>query len=299
MDSPIYEEKCGLRRAVRKRVRYCAAQVENRRIQHREKLFATNHHRRFRRPGGEKNQLLKLRVNGEFVSDPERILHIWADHFSSLAKSKCDQFLDLKKLHQQTESLALSSLPNEDHLLDVPFSPEEVETVIKHLKKRKSPGLDGLLAEHLQHGGTAVVDWLTHLLNAIVAFEEIPDMLKCGVVVPVYKGGGKDPLNPSNYRGITITPVVSKVIESLLLTRIQLVFADADVPHCNQSAYRRNVSCADAIFATQETISRYISDGSNVFMCLYDLQKAFDSVEYPILFQTLGSGGKWKMLEAN
>ena len=91
-------------------------------------------------------------------------------------------------------------------------------------------------------------------------------------------------------------------VESLLLTRIQLVFADADVPHCNQSAYRRNVSCADAIFATQETISRYISDGSNVFMCLYDLQKAFDSVEYPILFQRLldvGVNGRcWRLIRS-
>ena len=55
MDGPIYEEKCGLRRAVRKRVRYCAAQKENRRIQRREKLFATNHHQRFRKPKGESN----------------------------------------------------------------------------------------------------------------------------------------------------------------------------------------------------------------------------------------------------
>ena len=83
------------------------------------------------------------------------------------------------------------------------------------------------------------------------------------------------------------------------------VLADADVPHsshCNQSAYPRNVSCADAIFATQETISRYISDGSNVFMCLYDLQKAFDSVEYPILFQRLldvGVNGRcWRLIRS-
>ena len=63
----------------------------------------------------------------------------------------------------------------------------------------------------------AVVGWLTRLLNAIVELEEVPDMLKCGVVVPVYKGSGKDPLNPSNYRGITIASVVCKVLESLLL----------------------------------------------------------------------------------
>ena len=52
----------------------------------------------------------KLHVNGEFVSDPEELLDIWADHFSSLAKSNCDQCSDLKELHQQMDFLTLSSL---------------------------------------------------------------------------------------------------------------------------------------------------------------------------------------------
>ena len=44
----------------------------------------------------------------------------------------------------------------------------------------------------------------------------------------------------------------------------------------NQSAYMSNVTCADAIFAMQEVVARYVREGSDVYMCLYDLQKAFD-----------------------
>ena len=43
---------------------------------------------------------------------------------------------------------------------------------------------------------------------------------------------------------------------------------------------RMGVSCADVIFATQEVISRYMKGGSKVYMCLYDLQKVFDSQTY-------------------
>ena len=63
----------------------------------------------------------------------------------------------------------------------------------------------------------------------------------------------------------------------------------------NQTAYRKKVSCADAIFAMQEVIARYVNNGNEVFMCLYDLQKAFDSVEFPVLLSRLheaGVGGK-------
>ena len=62
------------------------------------------------------------------------------------------------------------------------------------------------------------------------------------------------------------------------------------------------MSCDDAIFATQEVIARYVRGGGQVFMCLYDTQKAFDSVEYPVLLNRLyeaGVNGKtWRLLRS-
>ncbi len=60
------------------------------------------------------------------------------------------------------------------------------------------------------------------------------------------------------------------------------VFLIADLPTASH-----NLSCADAIFATQEVIARCVRGGSRVYVCLYDLQKAFDSVEYPVLLEKL------------
>ena len=112
----------------------------------------------------------------------------------------------------------------------------------------------------------------------------------------------KGPLRVDSYRGVTLTSVVAKVLEFLLLDRLQLVFMEAGLPHMNQSAYRKAVSCADAIFATQEIVARYLRGGSRVYMCLHDLQKAFDSVEYPVLLEELynvGVNGKmWKLFNS-
>ena len=41
---------------------------------------------------------------------------------------------------------------------------------------------------------------------------------------------------------------------------------EANVPHVNQSGYRKKVSCADAVLATQEVIARYLNGGSCVYM---------------------------------
>ena len=62
---------------------------------------------------------------------------------------------------------------------------------------------------------------------------------------------------------------------------------EAGLPHVNQSAYRKAVSCSDAVFAKQGIIARYLRGRGPVHMCLYDLQKDFDSVEYPVLLKKL------------
>ena len=163
-------------------------------------------------------------------------------------------------------------------------------------------GKEGTRARWSNGGGEVVVIWLMRILNAVIELEAIPEVLKRGVVVPVYKGGGKDPMRRDSYRGITLTSMVSKVLEFLMLERLESVFVAAGLPHVNQSAYRRAVSCVDAIFATQEVIARYLREGSRVYMCPYDLQKAFHSVEYPVLLQKLfdaGVNGKmWRLLKS-
>ena len=45
-----------------------------------------------------------------------------------------------------------------------------------------------------------MVIWLTKILNAVVKLETIPDVLKKNVIVPVYKGGGKDPMRTEESR---------------------------------------------------------------------------------------------------
>ena len=57
-------------------------------------------------------------------------------------------------------------------------------------------------------------------------------------MVLVYKAGGTDPLCIDSYRGFTLTSMVAKVLEFLVLDRLESIFVDAGLPHINQSAYR-------------------------------------------------------------
>ena len=77
------------------------------------------------------------------------------------------------------------------------------------IKVNKSAGPDNLMAEHVKYGGKLIITWLTEILNATVGAEQIPSCLKRGITVPVYKGGGKDPLNVNSYRPSVATATVS------------------------------------------------------------------------------------------
>ena len=128
-------------------------------------------------------------------------------------------------------------------LVDTPFTLEETEGVIKNLKSGKAGGLDHLQAEHLKFGGNSLVLWVQQVCNAAVELETISDVLKLGVVNPVYKGNGRDPLDTNSYRGITLSSVLSKILELRLLGRFRAILSAPEFPHQNQTGFVKKTSC--------------------------------------------------------
>ena len=123
----------------------------------------------------------------------------------------------------------------------------------------------------------------------IIFLEEVPSCLKEGIDIPVYKGKGKDPLSTSSYLGITLSSVIAKTLEVILLKRMSPILDELSYRDINQTAFQRGISCADAIFSTQEVLLNYIRQGDSPFFHLRDIDKSFD--EFPILLQHLHLAG--------
>ena len=49
------------------------------------------------------------------------------------------------------------------------------------------------------------------MLNALVEFDEVPSLLKAGIIIPVCKRHGRDPLKMNSYRGVTLSSVIAKL----------------------------------------------------------------------------------------
>ena len=88
-----------------------------------------------------------------------------------------------------------------------------------------------------------------------------------------------------------MTLVVMKAFEYLLLERILPVLQRSGRPLLAQTAYQKHHSYQYAIFATQEAILKTVRDGGQALLCLYDLEKAYDSVEHSVLLNAIYNAG--------
>ena len=144
----------------------------------------------------------------------------------------------LTEVESTIPDLEVSSFLNCENILDSEIDLEEIECALKALKLGKSGGIDSLDPEHICFGGETLRLWLKKIFNRIIALEQIPTTLNEGLIIPVHKGKGKDPFKPESYRGITLSSVISKLFEIILLRRLSPILEEVGVPDFAQTAYQ-------------------------------------------------------------
>jgi hypothetical protein len=112
-----------------------------------------------------------------------------------------------------------------------------------------------------------------------------PTCLKISSVVPIYKKGNHD--SPSSYRLIYCIPVLAKVFEKVLKTRLYFYFEDANLFSCSQFGFRAGKSTVDAVDSLVDKLLQSMENGYSAQVTLCDLSKAFDCVRHDILLSKL------------
>ena len=171
------------------------------------------------------NRHPKIKVDGRLLTDPSEILDAWADHFDNLGTPLEDPTFDANYRSQVVEDMKcifhLASL-----VVPPSFSIEEISLAIKHLNTNRAADAQGLMAEHLRNAPPTVVSYLRRLMNAMSVANYIPPSLCCGDLITIPKKG-KDPLAMNNHCGITITSVLGKLLEHLLMSRVRALLRES------------------------------------------------------------------------
>ena len=96
----------------------------------------------------------------------------------------------------------------------------EMKAVIDDLASNKSPGLDGLSAEHFKFAHSRLLALMSTLVSSIVVHGLVPHNTNESVIVPIIKDKNKRVNDKSNYRPICLSNICSKIIEVVIFNRI-------------------------------------------------------------------------------
>ena len=94
------------------------------------------------------------------------------------------------------------------------ISPQDTQNLLQHINIRKLTGPVGLSGCFLKEVAVEIAEPLTKLYNTTLQNGCIPQEWKQCNVTPVHKSGPQQ--DPSNYRPISVVPVIAKTLERLL-----------------------------------------------------------------------------------
>ena len=155
------------------------------------------------------------------------------------------------------------------------------------------------MSEHFTYCKDEVVPYLVDLVNEIFSVRQVPGILKEGILAPVYKKG--DTSNPSNYRGISVTPILLKIIEHVLNTGHNPGFLETQSKL--QKGFTEKTSSMNAAMILSECINESNFQKKPLYVAAFDVQKAFDFVDHDALLRKLYldgiSGNDWLLIYRN
>ena len=160
------------------------------------------------------------------------------------------------------------------------FTTEEILDAIMSMRTDAAPGLDGIPAVLIQQTSTILVPHLKIIFNLSIGINHTPRVWKSGQVVLIPKPDG-------GYRPITLLPIFVKILEKLILKRLQIIeVTDKWMCH-EQFAFRPGRSTNHALLNYASMASDYIKNKVHNVVIHLDIKGAFDNVWAPVLLREL------------
>ena len=175
---------------------------------------------------------------------------------------------------------------------DLIITEKEVLKQLNSLKTNKSPGPDYFYPTILKQVKHEIIKPLTIIFNKSLQTGEVPQDWKIANVTPIFKKGRRD--NPGNYRPISLTSIICKILESIIREKITIYLEKYNLIQNTQHGFIKNRSCLTNLLEFYHKLFSIHDKTKALDIIFLDFQKAFDKVPHDkllIKIRALGING--------
>ena len=243
----------------------------------------------------DKTETLKipttLEYDGKIAETSETICDLFNLFFTTI---KSDSLIDYSESEAFCNDLFMKIEQEKsiesDSFNFIKVSETEVIEQIDNLSESSGPGFVGIPTKIIKAIKPSISKFLTNFFNKCFETGTIPDELKIAVVTPLFKNKGS--INDiNNFRGISVLPPISKILEKLIYNQISSYFEKNNLIVDNQHGFRNGRSCETALHSIISSMYQILSERSIGMYIFIDFKKAFDTVDSRILLFKLKKYG--------
>ena len=219
-----------------------------------------------------------LTENGKQIDNEVDMANTLNNYFSTVFTT--EDHGNLPTVAPQTQGV---TLPN------FIITENEILSVMNNMNVNKTPGPDKISPRLLKEAKNELVKPLTTLFNKTLLAGKVPNEWKLANVTPIFKKGNKS--LPANYRPISLTSVVCKLMETVIRNKIVTFLEENKIIKDSQHGFRNRRSCLTNLLDFFYEVFNSYDETKAVDIIYLDFQKAFDTVPHKRLISKVKAHG--------
>ena len=213
------------------------------------------------KPNSQYKSFPTLRIDGKIVSNVSNVVHCFNTYFSSIGEELDRQLpannVDpISYLFRQVNSFVF-----------LPTDPQEIISIVSSCKSASGSinTVPNFIIKKITH---IIAPIIAKLTNKSVSRGVFPDALKVARVVPLLKAGKREDM--SNYRPISTLPILSKVFEKAMNSRLYTFLTKYNILNVEQFGFQKNKSTSDAALQLVNYTYSALNNRNSLITVMFD-----------------------------
>ena len=130
----------------------------------------------------------------------------------------------------------------------------------------------------LRHTASHISTVLSHIFQQSIDTGEVQTDWRLANIAPIFKKGDRS--KPSNYRPVSLTSILSKVLEHIVFNQVMDHLDKHKILIDSQHGFRSRSSCETQLLQTTDDILQNLNNKKQTDCAILDFSKAFDKVPH-------------------